>query len=114
MELNQIKVKKETSQKENIRVLRKIVEFLETNVNKDLIQIFKNWGSGLGKSGRPDLEIAYNSNTWYIECKDPNGKLSTVQTLRIERLKRTGVPVYVIDSKERFISEVWTQMNKKI
>lgn len=113
MNLNDLTLKKDTRQKENTQVLNKIVKFLKENTNEDEIEIFKNWGSGLGKSGRPDLEIVYNGRTWYIETKDPNGEVSTIQNLRIERLKRAGVPVYIIDNKERFISEVWVDMNKK-
>jgi hypothetical protein len=112
MELNQIKLNKDTRQRERQQVVDKIVEFLKENADQDKIQVFKNWGSGLGKSGRPDIEIVYNKQTWYVEAKDPKGKLSSVQTLRKERFERAGVPVYVIDSKERFITEVWTAMNK--
>ena len=107
-----IKLKKDTRQRENQQVINKIIKYLKENTDPEYIEIFKNWGSGFGKSGRPDLEIVYNKKTWYIEGKDPKGNLSTVQTLRIERFKRAGVPVYVIDSVERFISEVWPAMNK--
>ncbi len=112
MDLNQIKLKKESRQNERISVVNKIVDFLKENVDQDRIEIFKNWGSGLGKSGRPDLEIVYNGKTWYIEAKDPKGRLSSIQTVRIEKFKAAGVTVYVIDNKESFISEVWIQMNK--
>ena len=112
MQLEQIKIKKDSRQRERQQVVEKIVDFLKENTDKNKIEIFKNWGSAIGKSGRPDLEIVYNGNTWYIEAKDPKGKLSSVQTVRIERFKAAGVTVYVIDSKERFISEVWTAMNK--
>lgn len=113
MDMFQINLKEDKKQNERTQVVDKIINFLKENTDKDYIEIFKNWGSGLGKSGRPDLEIVYNGNTWYIEAKDPKGRLSSVQTVRIERFKRAGVPVYVIDSKERFVSEVWTLMNNR-
>lgn len=112
MELADIKLKKDTRQREKQRVVDKIISFLEENVDENIIEIFKNWGSGLGRSGRPDIEIVYNGTTWYIEAKDPKGKLSNIQKKRIKKFKDAGVKVYVIDDKDVFIKEVWPIMNK--
>ena len=70
MNLDQIEIKTRKKQRENSQVVNKIVAFLK-GYEEEVI-IFKNWGSGLGRSGRPDLEIMFNGNTWYIEAKDPN------------------------------------------
>lgn len=109
MNFNDIQVKQEDKQRENARVVNKIVSFLESSL-KDKVIIFKNWGSGLGRSGRPDLEIMYNGKTWYIEAKDPKGKLSNVQKALIERAEKVGITIHVISSFEQFINELWPIM----
>lgn len=111
MDLDQIQIKSQSRQRENSQVVNKIVSFLRNNHKEEVI-IYKNWGSGLGRSGRPDLEIMFNGNTWYIEAKDPNGKLSNVQKSLIEKAKNVGITVYVISSFEQFIKELWPIMQK--
>ena len=111
MDLDQIQIKSQSRQRENSQVVNKIVSFLRNNHKEEVI-IYKNWGSGLGRSGRPDLEIMFNGNTWYIEAKDPNGKLSNVQKSLIEKAKNVGITVYVISSFEQFMTEMWPIMKK--
>jgi endo-alpha-1,4-polygalactosaminidase (GH114 family) len=111
MDLDQIQIKSQNRQRENSQVVNKIVSFLKNNHKEEVI-IYKNWGSGLGRSGRPDLEIMFNGNTWYIEAKDPNGKLSNVQKSLIEKAKNVGITVYVISSFEQFMTEMWPIMKK--
>jgi hypothetical protein len=109
MNLDIIKLREETKQRENAQVVNKIVNFLKAGL-KDEVIIFKNWGSGLGKSGRPDLEIMFKGNTWYIEAKDPKGNLSNIQKDLIQKAKKVGITIYVIDSFEQFINELWPIM----
>lgn len=111
MDLDQIQIKSQNKQRENSQVVNKIVSFLKNNYKEEVI-IYKNWGSGLGRSGRPDLEIMFNGNTWYIEAKDPNGKLSNVQKSLIEKAKNVGITVYVISSFEQFMTEMWPIMQQ--
>jgi len=111
MNINNIQIKKEKKQRENSQVVNKIVSFLESGL-KDKVIIFKNWGSGLGRSGRPDLEIMYNGKTWYIEAKDPKGKLSNIQKALIEKAEKVGITIYVISSFEQFVNELWPTMKE--
>jgi hypothetical protein len=113
MELNQIKIRKDTTQKENSKVVRKIVKYFKDNVDQDDYEIFKNWGYSMGKSGRPDLEVVFNCNTWYIEAKDPNGKLSQIQDERIKKFKHIGITVYIIDHIDTFVQEVFPIMMRR-
>ena len=106
MNLNSLQLKEDTKQRENSQVVNKIVSFLEDSL-KDKVIIYKNWGSGLGRSGRPDLEIMCSGKTWYIEAKDPKGKLSNIQKSLIERAEKVGITIYVISSFEQFINELW-------
>lgn len=112
IDLNSIAIKKDSRQKENQNVLNKIVKFIEENTEKTNVAIFKNWGSVIGRSGRPDLEIVYNKNTWYIECKDPKGFVSTLQAEKIERFKNIGVTIYVVNDVKDFKERVWKIMNE--
>ena len=86
---------------------------MKDKVHKDKYEINNNWGSGMGKSGRPDLEIMYNGRTWYVEAKDPKGALSSIQKVKVAKMIAIGVPVYVIDDIKVFISIVWHDMNNK-
>jgi hypothetical protein len=110
MDLSQIQIRKDKKQKENAAVVRKIIKHFKDNVHENDYEIFKNWGYSMGKSGRPDLEIVFNKNTWYIEAKDPNGRLSQIQSERIEKFKRIGITVYIIDNIDYFIKEVFQIM----
>ena len=112
MNINDILLKEDKKQKENKKVVKPIVTFLEKTIDKKYIQIFNNWGSGVGKSGRPDLEIVFNGTTWYVEAKDPKGKLSTIQKKRIKYFDNTGVTIYVVDDKNDFISYLWPIMRR--
>ena len=111
MNLDQIEIKTQKKQRENSQVVNKIVSFLKGY--KEEVIIFKNWGSGLGRSGRPDLEIMFNGNTWYIEAKDPNGKLSNIQKSLIEKAKKVGITIYVISSFDQFLTELLPIMKKE-
>ena len=84
---------------------------MKDNVPEEEYEIYNNWGSGMGKSGRADLEIMYNGRTWYVEAKDPKGRLSNVQRIKVAKMKHMGVPVYVIDDIAVFESTVWLHMN---
>lgn len=100
-------------QRENKDVVNKIIKFLEKNANKDDIQIYNNWGSAMGRSGRPDLEIIYNGQTWYFECKDPKGFPSNIQSHNIAKFNKIGVPAYIVDDVNIFINVHWVEMNKE-
>jgi Holliday junction resolvase len=54
----------------------------------------------LSASGYPDILAHRNGETMYIEVKRPLGKLSELQKVRIEELKKQGITV-----------KVWTDFN---
>lgn len=51
-------------------------------------------------SGVPDRIIVYNSLTIFVELKAPGQKPRPLQIRMIEKLKKSGARVEVIDSKE--------------
>jgi len=111
-DLSDIGLKEDKRQRENVRVVKRIVKLMESTIDKNYIQIFNNWGSGMGKSGRPDLEIVFNYQTWYVEAKDPKGNLSTTQKARIRIFGNTGVTIYVVDDADDFKNRLWKLMLK--
>lgn len=108
--INDIELKPDKRQKENEKVVKKIQRFLKQTVKEEYIVVFNNWGSGFGKSGKPDLTIIFNGRTWWIEAKDPKGTLSTLQNDKIFRFHNTNVPVSVVDHIDKFIKYVWPAM----
>lgn len=54
-----------------------------------------------GNSGVPDrICVMRDGKIIFVECKQPNGRLSVLQTKQIARLKALGCKVLVIWSKE--------------
>lgn len=111
IDLTNMSVKKDTRRKETKQVVDKITQYMKKHAKENSV-VFKNWGSSVGKAGRPDLEIAYNGQTWYIEAKDPQGRLSTLQVDKIEKYERAGIHVYVVDNFKFFLQKIWPIMNK--
>lgn len=56
----------------------------------------------IGKTGFPDVMLAYNGHSIYIELKSPSGKgvLGPRQKIMIAELSRRGLTVYVAKDKE--------------
>ena len=52
-------------------------------------------------NGIPDILCLKNSETMFIEVKQPDGKLSELQRIRIQQLKEKGITV-----------KVWTDYKK--
>lgn len=61
-----------------------------------------------GKRGFPDVLLLANGRSVYIELKSPKGtgKLSALQTRRIEEMKAAGADVRVIDNLEGCIDVI--------
>lgn len=95
-------------QRENAGVKAGVVRYLNKNF-KGQVEITKNWGGGFTKSGRPDLEIIYNGNTYYFELKDEKGKTSTIQDSLIKRYDNLKVDVPIVFSLNQFI-EIWEKI----
>lgn len=103
MLLNDIPVVQKQRQEEK-KLEKSIIRWLEKNLEKGSYLYYKNWGgSGFSRSGRPDIEIAYKGQIFYFELKDPNGQLSTVQKAVIEKYKKTGITIFVVDSLDLFL-----------
>lgn len=79
------------------KIQYKIIKKLE-NDDWLVLKIIK-----LSKAGYPDLMCLKDGKTMFIEVKQPNGKLSELQKVRIEQLKKRGFEVKVwIDFKKDF------------
>ena len=72
-------------QKIQIKIIKKleqdgyfVLKLIRTNVN-----------------GIPDLIAIKENETFFIEVKRPNGKLSELQKLRIENLRKKGINVKI-------------------
>lgn len=50
--------------------------------------------------GVPDRIILLNGKTFFIEVKRPGGVISPIQKLMIKRLRRIGVPAFVIENDD--------------
>lgn len=109
--LNRIDVFSKKKQSENTRLKPAIRRWLKSQSTP--YEWNKNWGSGIGKSGRPDLEIIANGRTHYFELKDENGKLSTMQLEVIARYGNLGETVHVIKNLKEF-QETWKKEVEKV
>jgi hypothetical protein len=59
--------------------------------------------AAVGRRGFPDVFLAYNGYTIFLELKSPSGrgKLSPLQLREIEQMRMAGVGVWVINQKEQ-------------
>ena len=54
-----------------------------------------------GNSGVPDrICVMRDGQIIFVECKQPNGRLSNIQEIQIARLRKLGCKVLIIWSKE--------------
>lgn len=103
--LTDIKIEKKKRQRENDGVKTLIKKWLDKNLEPKTFVFYKNWGGGIyGKSGRPDIEIAYKGQINYWELKDENGVLSPLQKEVIKAYELAGITVYVASSLDEFLS----------
>lgn len=103
--LTDIKIEKKQRQRENAVVKTSIKKWIDNNLEPKSFVYYKNWGGGIyGKSGRPDIEIAYRGLVNYWELKDENGILSPLQKEVIKSYAAAGITVYVADSLEEFLA----------
>ena len=77
----------------------------QKKIQKDLEQ--KGWYVikliKTNKNGIPDLVALKHNKVYFLECKTPKGKLSKLQSYRLEELKKLGFEVavsYGYDIKE--------------
>lgn len=110
--IKQIKVFDKKRQTENSKLKPAIKRWLQTKQSTPY-EWNKNWGSGIGKAGRPDVEIIARGKTYYFELKDEKGKLSTNQLRVIERYQALGETVYVVKELAEFI-EIWRGVVEKV
>lgn len=109
--LNKIKVFDKKKQSENTKLKPAIKRWLK--LQSTPYEWNKNWGSGIGKAGRPDLEIIANGKTHYFELKDEKGELSSVQLNVIKRYGALGEPVHVIKNLDEF-KQAWSEFVEKV
>ena len=79
---------------------RALQEYLKRTAKKHRVSFFKM--ECVGRSGFPDVMLAYAGRCVFIELKSPagTGRVSPRQKLMIEELTNQGMTVYVSDSKE--------------
>ena len=74
---------------------------LEQKIQKKIIKKLEQDGYFVLKlirtnvNGIPDLIAIKENETFFIEVKRPNGKLSELQKLRIENLRKKGINVKI-------------------
>lgn len=108
--LDKIKVHDKHKRGENSRLKPAIYKWLKQQSTP--YERNKNWGSGVGKKGRPDLEIIANHRTYYFELKDEKGELSPEQIKVLARYEKLGAPVYVVKDLAEFI-KIWREVVEK-
>jgi Holliday junction resolvase len=64
---------------------------------------YKIHGSQYQVAGLPDLYVAKNGVSVWMEIKTPRGRLQKIQEARIAQMRRFGVPVAVIRTPEEAI-----------
>lgn len=109
--LNRIDVFSKKKQSENTKLKPAIRRWLKSQ--EVPYEWNKNWGSGIGKSGRPDLEIIAKGKTHYFELKDEHGELSTVQKDVIRRYGELKETVYVVKNLDEF-KKIWSIITGKV
>jgi len=62
--------------------------------------IRKNLGTLGQRRGIPDIEVVYEGIPYFLEVKNPIGKLSKYQEREIKALREAGLRVYVVRSLE--------------
>lgn len=89
---------------------KKVIKYLETLGND--CWFVKYWGGGIyTKSGVPDLLICYKGRFIALELKAPNGKVSKLQEINIQKINDAGgyaVALYPKNFEEfkQFINEM--------
>ena len=63
--------------------------------------VVKLHGSRFGRRGLPDILYVQNGRATFLEVKQPGGKLSPLQVVEIERIRRSGARVFVATSATR-------------
>ena len=58
-------------------------------------------------SGIPDVYCCINGNSFWIELKADNGKLSEIQVHQIEKMRNHGVTVHVLYPKDFEEFKIW-------
>lgn len=102
MKLSDITIEKPKRQRENAGVKTDVYNWLKRNLPKEEYVLYKNWGGGFGRAGRPDIEITYKGLVNYWELKDPGGSLSTLQVEVIKKYRAAGKIVFVAESLDEF------------
>lgn len=75
---------------------------LERSVEAGLVEKVKKRGglcfkfTSPGCSGVPDRIIIYKGRVIFVELKQTNGRLSPIQKVTIEKMRRHGATVYVV------------------
>lgn len=68
---------------------KKVIKYLETLGND--VWFVKYWGGGIyTKAGIPDLLICYKGNFIALELKAPNGRVSKLQEVNINKINIAG------------------------
>jgi len=73
---------------------------------------YKICGSQYQVAGLPDLYVAKNGVSVWMEIKTPTGRLRRIQEARIAQMRRFGVPVAVIRTPEEAISFLSTHCHE--
>ena len=73
---------------------------------------YKICGNQYQVAGLPDLYVAKNGVSVWMEIKTPKGRLRKIQEARIAQMQRHGVPVAVIRAPEEAINFLLTHCHE--
>jgi hypothetical protein len=77
---------------------------IEETIEKTVVNVAERAGwearklGWIGRRGAPDRLFMRPGRAVFIEFKDPEGELEDLQEREIDRMRKAGLEVYVIDS----------------
>jgi hypothetical protein len=79
---------------------KQLQNYIKTTAKRNGIGFYKL--ECAGQTGFPDVLLAYNGHSLYVELKSPagTGRLSPRQGIMLAKLTSQGLETYVIDNKQ--------------
>ena len=90
---------------------------LESEIEKYLVKKIKDLGGKAykfispGNSGVPDRLVLLPGRIFFVELKAPGKEPRPLQVMQINKIKKLGQTVYVVDSKQKvddLLNEIYT------